>query len=178
MCWPAKARPRSPLKSDGRVKQMRKAGPSKSVTGVRCLWLFRRRGFPASEDFPLARISGDIATGFKAHLDEQAMPLDEFLDAVFARRFRYGIPVGAKAVVRIQSGVTGCWKCGVVMRIVTFIEVFVGPASFSALCLRPNGLSGPLGIVPRPHSEGVRRRRHQAEIQQDSRAELYEQWLQ
>ena len=66
-------------------------------SGVRCLWLFRRRGFPVSEDFPAARISGDIATGFEAHLGEQAMPLDEFLDAVFARRFRYGIPLGAKA---------------------------------------------------------------------------------
>jgi hypothetical protein len=99
-------------------------------SGVRCLWLFRRRGFPASEDFPVARISGDIATGFEAHLGGQAMPLDEFLDAAFARRFRYGIPVGAKAVVRIQSCVIGCWKCGVVTRIVTFIEVFVGPHHF------------------------------------------------
>ena len=58
------------------------------------------------------------------------MPLDEFLDAVFAGRFRYGIPLGAKAIVRIQSGVLGCWKCGVVTRIVTFIEVFVGPHRF------------------------------------------------
>jgi hypothetical protein len=43
---------------------------------------------------------------------------------------RYGIPLGAKATVRIQSGEIGCWKCGVVTRIVTFIEVFVGPHSF------------------------------------------------
>jgi Competence protein CoiA-like family len=99
-------------------------------SGVRCLWLFRRRGFPVSEDFPAACIGGDIATGFEAHLDKQTMPLDEFLDAVLARRLRYGIPVGAKAVVRIQSGVIGCWKCGVVTRIVTFIEVFVGPHRF------------------------------------------------
>jgi len=58
------------------------------------------------------------------------MPLDEFLDAVFAGRFRYGIPLGAKAIARIQSGVLGCWKCGAVTRIVTFIEVFVGPHHF------------------------------------------------
>ena len=99
-------------------------------SGVRCLWLFRRRDIPASEDFPAARISGDIAAGFEAHLDGQVMPLDEFLDAVFARRLRYGVPLGAKAIVRIQSGVIGCWKCGVVTRIITFIEVFVGPHRF------------------------------------------------
>jgi hypothetical protein len=45
-------------------------------SGVRCLWLFRRRDIPASEDFPAARISGDIATGFEAHLDGQVMPLE------------------------------------------------------------------------------------------------------
>ena len=101
-----------------------------SRSGVRCLWLLRRQNVPVSEDFPAARISGDIATGFKAHLGEEAMPLDGFLDAVFARRFRYGIPLGAKAIVRIQSGVLGCWKCGVVTRIVTFIEVFVGQHRF------------------------------------------------
>ena len=99
-------------------------------SGVRCLWLFRRQGFPVSKDFPAARISGDVTTGFEAHLDRQVMPLDEFLDAVFARRFRYGIPLGAKAIVRIQSGVLGCWKCGVVTRIITFIEVLVGPHRF------------------------------------------------
>jgi hypothetical protein len=101
-----------------------------SRSGVRCLWLLRRQDVPVSEDFPAARISGDIATGFKAHLGEEAMPLDGFWDAVFARRFRYGMPLGAKAIVRIQSGVLGCWKCGVVTRIVTFIEVFIGQHRF------------------------------------------------
>jgi hypothetical protein len=99
-------------------------------SGVRCLWLFRRRGFPVSKDFPAACISGDTTKGFEAHPGGQAMPLDEFLDAIFAGRFRYGITLGAKALVRIQSGVLGCWKCGVVTRIVTFIEVFTGPHRF------------------------------------------------
>ena len=61
-------------------------------SGVRCLWLFRRLGFPVSKDFPAARVSGDLTTGFKVHLGWQEMPVDEFLDAVFAKRFRYGIP--------------------------------------------------------------------------------------
>jgi hypothetical protein len=97
---------------------------------VRCLWLFRRPGFPVSKDLPAACVTGDIATGFEAQLDKQALPLDEFLDAVFARRFRYGIPLGARAIVRIQSGVRSCWKCGVGTRIVTFIEVSAGPHRF------------------------------------------------
>lgn len=98
-------------------------------SGVRCLWLFRRPGFPVSEDLPAACVSGDIATGFEARLDGQAMPLAEFLDAVFARRFRYGIPLGARAIIHIHSGVLDCWKsnCRARTRIVTFIEVLVGP---------------------------------------------------
>jgi len=98
-------------------------------SGVRCLWLFRRPGFPVSKDLPAACVSGDIATGFEVRLDGQTMPLHEFLDAVFARRFRYGIPLGAGATVSIQSGVLDCWKpnCRARTRIVTFIEVIVGP---------------------------------------------------
>jgi hypothetical protein len=99
-------------------------------SGVRCLWLFRRSGFPVSEDFPAALISGDISTGFTAHLGRHVMPLDDFLGAVFAKRFRFGIPLGAKAIVRIQSGELPCWKCGVFTRIVTCIEVCVGPHGF------------------------------------------------
>ena len=38
--------------------------------------------------------------------------------------------LGAKAIVRLQSGVLDCWKCGVTTRIVTFIRVFVGPHEF------------------------------------------------
>lgn len=55
------------------------------------------------------------------------MPLAELLDAVFARRFRYGIPIGVSATVRVHNGVIGCWKCRARTRIITFIEVLVGP---------------------------------------------------
>jgi hypothetical protein len=109
---------------------------------VRCLWLLRRRDIPASEDFPAVRISGDIATGFKAHPCEEVMPLDEFLDTVFARRFRYGIPLGSKAeeaIVRVHSTGIVCRNCGVVTQIVTFIEVFVDPHPF---VLTVSGLNG------------------------------------
>jgi len=96
-------------------------------SGVRCLWLFRQPGFPTSKELPGAHVSGDITTGFEARLPNQAMPLNKFLDAVFGRRFRYGIPVGARGAIRILSGVLECWKCREQTRIITFIEVLVGP---------------------------------------------------
>ncbi|WP_456849888.1 competence protein CoiA family protein [Bradyrhizobium sp. USDA 4504] len=98
-------------------------------SGIRCLWLFRRPGFRNSKDLPAACVSGDIATGFEARLPDQAMPLNEFLDAAFAKRLRYGIPLGARTTVRIHSGVLDCYKpnCRARTRIVTFIELLVGP---------------------------------------------------
>jgi hypothetical protein len=94
-------------------------------SGVRCLWLFRQRGFPDEEAFPAARISGDVATGFSVHQGEEAMPLDEFLNAVFEERFCYGIPLGAEATVRIHG-----WRNilkNEVGPVIRFIDVCVGP---------------------------------------------------
>jgi len=98
-------------------------------SGVRCLWLFRQPGFPASKDLPAARVGGEIATGFEARLSDQVMPLQKFLDAVFAKRFRYGIVPGLSGRVSIHSGVLDCWNssCRARTRIITFIEVLVGP---------------------------------------------------
>jgi competence protein CoiA len=96
-------------------------------SGVRCLWLFRRPGFPVSKDLPAACVSGDIAMGFEARLSDEVMPLHKFLDAVFARRFRYGIVPGSSGRVSIHSGVLDCWRSNsqARTRIVTFIEVVV-----------------------------------------------------
>jgi hypothetical protein len=96
-------------------------------SGVRCLWLFRRSGFPASKDFPAARVSGDVTTGFKAHLGRQEMPVDEFLDAVFAKRFRFGIPLGAKTTVRIRGTLV---RFEELAPMVMFIDVSVGTNRF------------------------------------------------
>jgi competence protein CoiA-like protein len=103
-------------------------------SGVRCLWLFRRSGFPASKDFPAARVSGDVTTGFKAHLGRQEMPVEEFLDAVFVKRFRYGIPLGAKAVVRIRGTLMGIEE---LTPMSMFIEVSAGTLRF---CFRDRDL--------------------------------------
>jgi hypothetical protein len=104
-------------------------------SGVRCLWLFRRSGFPTSKDFPSARVSGDVTAGFKAHLGRQEMPVDEFLDAVFAKRFRYGIPLGAKAIVRIRGTLVGLEE---LTPMVMFIDVSVGTHRF---CFRGHDLN-------------------------------------
>jgi hypothetical protein len=98
-------------------------------SGVRCLWLFRRPGFPVSKNLPAACVSGEIATGFEARLSDQVMPPDKFLDAVFARHFRYGIVPGASGRVSIHSSVLDCWRsnCQARTRIITFIEVVIGP---------------------------------------------------
>jgi hypothetical protein len=95
---------------------------------VRCLWLFRRSGFPVSKDFPAALVSGDPTTGFKVLLGWQEMPVDEFLDAVFAKRFRYGTPLGANAIVRIRGMLGGFEE---LRPLFMFIDVLVGTHRFS-----------------------------------------------
>ena len=97
-------------------------------SGVRCLWLFRRSGFPVSKNFPAARVSGDLTTGFKVHLGWQEIPVDEFLDAVFAKRFRYGTPLGAKALVRIRGTLGGFDE---LRPLFMFVDVYVGTLRFS-----------------------------------------------
>jgi hypothetical protein len=97
-------------------------------SGVRCLWLFRRLGFPVSKDFPAVRVCGHLATGFKVNLGWQEMPVDEFLDAVFAKRFHYGVPHGAKAIVRIRGKLGGFEE---LRPLFMFIDVSVGTHRFS-----------------------------------------------
>lgn len=95
---------------------------------VRCLWLFRQREFPISEDLPAVCIVGNTTTGFQARItSDQMMPMPEFLDAVFAGRFRYGVAVGRGATVTVHSGVMDCWRCRASTRIITFIDIAIGP---------------------------------------------------
>lgn len=114
-----------------------------SQSGVRCLWLFRRPGYPISKELPAVCIGGDKQSGFEAKIPHaktmssrgmddatrwrQVLPLALFLDAVFDRRFRFGIDAETSATVTVQSGTIWCWRCGTETRIITFIEVTVGP---------------------------------------------------
>ena len=60
--------------------------------GVRCLWLLRQRGFPVTRELPAACIEGGLEEGFFAVIrsisGEQRLSMEEFLDAVFDKRFR------------------------------------------------------------------------------------------
>jgi len=114
-------------------------------SGIRCLWLFRRTGFPISEALPAVCIGGDKTSGFDIRIPlytrvpprefnnparwTQIIPLGKFFEALFERRFRYGAPDGVTAEVTVNSGVLDCWKqeCRARTRIVTFIDVAVGP---------------------------------------------------
>jgi len=143
-------------------------------SGVRCLWLLRRSGFPVSQDFPAARVSGDPAMGFQAHLGGQVMPLDEFLDAVFAKRFRYEIPVGAKAIVRIHG-----WRTffrGEVTRDIRYIDVCVGPHRIQLTVPRletfPDLLASCKERIPEAIGIGLNKPRYKLHIDEDTLTEF------
>ncbi len=152
-------------------------------SGVRCLWLFRRSGFPVSKGFPAALISGDVAAGFKAHLGGQVMPLDEFLDAVFAKRFHYEIPVEANASVRIHA-----WRLfltGKVTRDIRFIDLCVGPHRIQLAVPQlenfPDLLASCKERIPKAFSIGLNKPKHNLRIEEDTLAEfqitISERWV-
>ena len=102
--------------------------------GVRCLWLFRHGGFPVSRDLPAVRVGGNPDEGFVALIptgsEEQSLPVQEFFDATFNKRFRFGLPLGCDAIVSVQSGPLLCYRCRAETRIVTGIVVDVGPDKY------------------------------------------------
>ena len=103
-------------------------------SGVRCLWLFRHGGFPISRELPAVRVGGNLDEGFVALIptgsDEQSLPAQEFFDAVFDKRFRFGPPLGCHATVSVQAGLFLCFSCRAKTRIVTAIVVDIGPYKY------------------------------------------------
>jgi hypothetical protein len=104
-------------------------------SGVRGLWLLRQSGFPITRELPAACIGGSLEQGFSALIPScsghQAVPMREFLHAVFSRRFRFGVQVGADEIVSIRARSLSCWSCGADTRIVTGIDVAFGPNELS-----------------------------------------------
>jgi Competence protein CoiA-like family len=104
-------------------------------SGVRSLWLLRQSGFPITRDLPAARIGGSLEEGFLALISScsghQAVPMRQFLSAVFGKRFRFGLQLGTDAIVAIRAGLLSCWSCGVDTRIITGIDVGFGPNELS-----------------------------------------------
>ncbi len=98
--------------------------------GIRCLWLIRRGDCPSDRELPAASISGSLDSGLSAVLPTyggQHVPMPEFFDAVFGGRLRFGLPLGAEARVSVRAGHMHCWKCGAETRLLTGIDVAVGP---------------------------------------------------
>ena len=109
-------------------------------SGIRGLWLLRQPGFPITHDLPAVCIGGSLQDGFKAlipsgtHLRardraqsdrwQQIVPMREFLEAVFSKRFQFG-PLDADALLSIRSGTIECWRdgCRARTRIITFVEL-------------------------------------------------------
>ncbi len=102
--------------------------------GVRCLWLFRHRDFPVSHDLPAIRVGGNPDEGFVAFIPtgsgEQSLPVQEFFDAVFNKRFRFGLPLGCNAAISVEAGPLPCYRCGAETRIITGIVIDVGPDKY------------------------------------------------
>ncbi|WEX87156.1 competence protein CoiA family protein [Sinorhizobium garamanticum] len=98
-------------------------------SGIRCLWLLKKPGFPTTEALPAAQILEYGRTYSARVAYSQEMPVEAFLDAAFGGRFRYGIPSQGRAAVHIRVGEIDCWKrqCGAKTRIVTGIDIELGP---------------------------------------------------
>lgn len=150
--------------------------------GVRGLWLLHQPGFPITHDLPAACIGGGLEGGFQALIPwdprmtardrneirgcRQILPMDKFLDGVFDRRFRFGVPVNVEATVSVKSALIDCWhrSCGKKTRIVTVIDVTFGPhvCMFSVpdMGKHPNLLQTVLKRLPRNLGIGQIKRRY------------------
>ena len=100
-------------------------------SGIRCLWLLGHGGIPIEATLPAARIVEDKEGSFVALVptgsDEQRLPMWDFLNAVFTKRLRFGVPLGTTATVLVRAGEMSCWSCGADTRIVTGVEIGFGP---------------------------------------------------
>lgn len=138
------------------------------ASGICCLWLLRRLGIPAMRELPAATIGGSLESGFQATIDtgigEQTLPMPSFLDAVFAGRFRFGLPPEGVARVSVRAGSLCCWKCGAETRIVTGIDVDLdrGRLAFTVPTLgeHPGPLKDVLDRLPTALEIGAVRRRY------------------
>ncbi|MGR9197526.1 hypothetical protein [Rhizobium leguminosarum] len=118
-----------------------------------------------TEALPAVRIVEHDGTYFARLAYSQEMPVEALLDAVFGRRFRFGIPPQGTAVAHIRVGEIECWKkqCRATTKIVTGIDVVFGPhtSSFSVPQLGeyPALFGEVLGRLPRDAKIGRLKKR-------------------
>lgn len=117
-------------------------------SGVRGLWLLRQPGFPVSKQLPAVCIGGTVASGFVALIPEhermktsdrdhadrwrQSLPMNEFFNAVFQRRFQHGLRENAPMTLSIRLGDLVCWhpECGGQTTIISAVTVKTGDLTF------------------------------------------------
>src|SRR5690606_26455790 len=113
-------------------------------------------------------IGGSLESAFQANIDtgigEQTLPMPSFLDAVFADRFRVGLPPEGVARVSVSAGSLCCWNCGAETRIVIGIDVALdrGYLDFTVRMLgeHPGPLKNVLERLPPALEIGAIRRRY------------------
>ncbi len=126
-----------------------------AASGVRGLWLFRQAVI-ADAEVPAVRVRGALTTG----LTILGLPAADFLTAVFARRLRFGFPLGTVAEFIVAGAVARCWgaDCGALARVVTAVELTAGGSACHVpvldLSAAPNLLRAVTSVLPRDPLRG------------------------
>jgi competence protein CoiA len=145
-CMPRRAtiKSRSEVRWSGQVPEetMRRQERYRH-SGIRGVWLLRQPGFPVNRELPAICIGGGLEQGLTALVPSegyysahdrksvsswhQVETMEAFLEALFERRFLFGIPDRAIATVSVHAATWDCWSCGAESRIIPSVEISVGP---------------------------------------------------
>src|SRR5690606_22872645 len=99
-------------------------------SGIRCLWIARTTRLPVTQNLPLAYIADKGTEPLRVELSSgQTIPVDQFLDAAFGGRFKFGVPLGIPATVSVRAGPMQCWhdSCRSRTTIITSVDIMFGP---------------------------------------------------
>jgi len=96
-------------------------------SGIRGLWLLRQPGFSITRELPAICIGGDLDKGFNALIPNhsnmtthdrklqenwsQVLSIDEFFNAVFDSRFKFGLPLNSEINIIIRTKKVWCPSC-------------------------------------------------------------------
>ena len=179
MCWRRRDSTKSPLKSSGRVKQVRKPCIARSATGCPASDVF---GCSGGRNFPLPRTCPPFASVETSPGDLKLDWMGKQCPCTSSRR-RLCKTVSIRHSPRIKRQHSRSFGRTPLLEMQgTDADRHVHripsrPASWSIYGSRPKRVFGFISPVSGANFEGILRRYHQAEIQPDTRAELYEQRL-